>query len=237
MEEVIKYFESLEARLAAAEARVKALEQEREALQQDRDALRKRLAQLEAGLQEINPKLVAFGGSLNKILEIIQENQIELPEKPEVPEVPETPENPEIIENPETPEIPETPEPVVEPEPEPELELTAEPEPVQEEPVAEEPAKEEPVQEEPVQEEASPKAAIYGKAVDDIRMAISLGDRFLYQRELFGQNAELMQRTLDELNALRSFEQALEYVNTHFQWDTESTTYQQFVVTLHRRFG
>ena len=228
MEEVIKYFESLEARLAAAEARVKALEQEREALQQDRDALRKRLAQLEAGLQEINPKLVAFGGSLNKILEIIQENQIELPEKPEIPENPE---------NPETPEIPENPEPEVEPEPEPELELTAEPEPVQEEPVAEEPAKEEPVQEEPVAEEASPKAAIYGKAVDDIRMAISLGDRFLYQRELFGQNAELMQRTLDELNALRSFDEALEYVNTHFQWDTESTTYQQFVVTLHRRFG
>ena len=71
----------------------------------------------------------------------------------------------------------------------------------------------------------------------DIRQAISLGDRFLYQRELFGQNAELMQRTLTELDALSSFEEALEYVNTHFQWDTESNSYQQFLVTLHRRFG
>jgi uncharacterized coiled-coil protein SlyX len=99
-------------------------------------------------------------------------------------------------------------------------------------------APEEPVKEEPAKEEpASPKAAVYGKAVDDIRLAISLGDRFLYQRELFGQNAELMQRTLTELNELGSFDEAISYINSHFQWDSDSNTYQQFIVTLHRRFG
>ena len=86
------------------------------------------------------------------------------------------------------------------------------------------------------EETASPKAAIYGKAVADIRQAISLGDRFLYQRELFGQNAELMQKTLTELNALGSFDEAMEYIS-RFGWDTESNSYQQFIVTLHRRFG
>lgn len=110
---------------------------------------------------------------------------------------------------PEIPEVPETPEAPAEP-------------------IKEEPAKEEP---------ASPKAAVYGKAVDDIRLAISLGDRFLYQRELFGQNAELMQRTLTELNELGSFDEAISYINSHFQWDSDSNTYQQFIVTLHRRFG
>ena len=88
----------------------------------------------------------------------------------------------------------------------------------------------------PVEETASPKAAIYGKAVEDIRQAISLGDRFLYQRELFGQNAELMQKALTELNALSSFDEAMNYIR-QFGWDTESSTYQQFIVTLHRRFG
>ena len=103
-----------------------------------------------------------------------------------------------------------------------------------EEPVAETPKEEEP---QPVQEEvASPKAAIYGMPVDDIRKAISLGDRFLYQRELFGQNAELMQRTLTELDALSSYDEAVAYI-AQFNWDTESNTYQQFIVTLHRRFG
>ena len=95
---------------------------------------------------------------------------------------------------------------------------------------------EEPKEEKVAEEQASPKAAVYGKAVDDIRQAISLGDRFLYQRELFGQNAELMQRTLTELNALGSFDEAMNYI-AQFNWDQESNSYQQFIVTLHRRFG
>ena len=95
---------------------------------------------------------------------------------------------------------------------------------------------EEPKEEKVEEEQASPKAAVYGKAVDDIRQAISLGDRFLYQRELFGQNAELMQRTLTELNALGSFNEAMNYI-AQFNWDQESNSYQQFIVTLHRRFG
>ena len=128
-------------------------------------------------------------------------------------------------------------------------EVVKEPEPVAE-PAVEEPVKEEPVVEEPVAEaepepevkeepaeQASPKAAVYGKPVDDIRLAISLGDRFLYQRELFDQNAELMQRTLTDINELGSYEEAIMYIGKHFQWDTESKTYQQFLVTLHRRFG
>ena len=110
-------------------------------------------------------------------------------------------------------------EPKVEPQPEPvQAESAVDPEPAQEE------------------EQVSPKAAVYGKAVDDIRQAISLGDRFLYQRELFGQNAELMQRTLTELNALGSFDEAMNYI-AQFGWDQESNSYQQFIVTLHRRFG
>ena len=167
MEEVIKYFEQLEARIAALEAEVA--------------ELKKR------PLPE--PQVVEK--------EVIKEVVVE---KPVVVATP-----------------------VVEPQPE----------PVKEEPVvAPEPVIEEPKEE----EQASPKAAVYGKAVDDIRQAISLGDRFLYQRELFGQNAELMQRTLTEINALGSFDEAMNYI-AKFGWDQESNSYQQFIVTLHRRFG
>ena len=52
-----------------------------------------------------------------------------------------------------------------------------------------------------------------------------------------GQNAELMQRTLTEINELKSFDEAMSYINSRFQWDSESNSYQQFVVSLHRRFG
>ena len=193
MEEVIKYFEGLEERIATLEAELASLEAEI-------DELKSRPAPEPQVVEKVVEKIV------EKPVEVIKEVVVEKPVVVAAPVVPEKPEEPEAI---------------------------------QEEPVAEEPVKEEPVKEDPApakEEVASPKAAVYGKAVDDIRQAISLGDRFLYQRELFNQNAELMQKTLTELNELGSFDEAIQYIS-RFGWDTESNSYQQFIVALHRRFG
>lgn len=206
MEELIKYFQSLESRLTAQEERLAA-----------QSVL---IATLEAKVEELQkrpaPQPEVVEKIVEKPVEVIKEVVVEKPVAVAAPAAAPVVEPVEVKE------------PVVAPEP-----IAApEPEPVKEEPVKEEPIKEEPV----VEEVASPKAAVYGKAVSDIRQAISLGDRFLYQRELFGQNAELMQRTLTELNGLGSFDEAMSYI-ARFGWDTESNTYQQFIVTLHRRFG
>lgn len=178
MEEVIKYFESLEARIAALEAQVEELKNRPEPE------------------PKVVEKVVEVEKIVEKPVEVIKEVVVE---KPVVVAAP-------VVE----PELPAEPQPEQKPEPQP--------------------------QPEQPKEVVSPNASIYGKAVDDIRQAISLGDRFLYQRELFNQNAELMQRTLTELNALSSFDEAMEYIS-RFHWDAESSTYQQFIVTLHRRFG
>lgn len=104
-----------------------------------------------------------------------------------------------------------------------------------EEPIAEEPvANEEKVV---AEETVAPKANLYGKPVDDIKQAIALGDRFLFQRELFRQNVELMQRTFADINALHSFNEAIAYLDRHFDWDKESNTYALFLTALHRRFS
>ena len=118
-------------------------------------------------------------------------------------------------------------------------------EPIVEEPIAVEPIIEEPIVEEPVadegkvvaEESVAPKANLYGKPVDDIKQAIALGDRFLFQRELFRQNVELMQRTFADINALHSFNEAIAYLDRHFDWDKESNTYALFLTALHRRFS
>ena len=196
MEDLIKYFEGLEERIATLEAELASLEAEM-------DELKNRPEPEPQVVEKVVEKIV----EVEKPVEVIKEVIKEVVKEPEVVAEPE----PEPV-------VPEAPEEV-----EPQPETVAEPQP------APEP---EPVQE----EQASPNAALYGKAVDDIRKAISLGDRFLYQRELFGQNAELMQRTLTELNALSSFVEAMNYI-AHFNWDQESNSYQQFIVTLHRRFG
>ena len=181
MEELINYFEALEARIEALEE-----------AQQNNEAI---IASLESEIEELKSRPAPEPQVIEKVVEKVVE-------KPVVKEI--VVEKPVVVAAPVT-----TPKPEQKQEPKPG----------------------------PQPEPASPKAAIYGKSVDDIRLAISLGDRFLYQRELFGQNAELMQRTLTELNELGSFDEAMTYIAEHFQWDTESNTYQQFLVTLHRRFG
>ena len=134
-----------------------------------------------------------------------------------------------------------------------EIEDTTEPEPVVDEPIADpvmEPVAVEPttpveetaVVEEPVVEKPAPRAvptqtSLFGSAVEDIRHAISLGDRFLFQRELFAGNGELMQKTLDELNALGSLSEAMEYMADNFDWDQDSTAVQLFENVLKRRFS
>lgn len=84
---------------------------------------------------------------------------------------------------------------------------------------------------------STPQPTLCGPAVSDIRQAISLGDRFLFQRELFAGNGEQMQKTLEELNGLHTLSEAISYVQEHFDWDMESTAAGLFVNVLKRRFN
>ena len=53
-----------------------------------------------------------------------------------------------------------------------------------------------------------------------------------------GQNGELMQKTLEELNKQTDFDAAVNYLDRKFpQWDKESPAYELFINVLHRRFG
>lgn len=121
-------------------------------------------------------------------------------------------------------ELEELPEPLAAPEEqaaEPQPEIPAEPTP---EP---EPARE---------NHPQPFSAQVGTPVDDIRKAISLGDRFLFVRELFANNGEELQKTIDALNQLHSLDEALDWIDRHFNWDKESKAYELFVNVLRRRY-
>ena len=129
-------------------------------------------------------------------------------------------------------------EPVVEPAPETIVAPEPAPQPVPEvkvEPVIE--VKVEKPAPQPAQRPMPQQTSLFAAGVEDIRQAISLGDRFLFQRELFAGNGELMQKTLDEINSLGSLSEAMDYVLDNFEWDKESTAVQLFENVLKRRFG
>ena len=244
IQSITAYTAALEQKLSALEARVAQLEEANEAMRREGDEAKALIATLQAE--------VATLASTGVVTTPAEEPEVEIELIVEDPQEQETPE--ELVEEPaETPqEVPVEEMPL---EPLESLEIIEEEEPVAEpvvEPVTVTVPAPQPVQStdnlapcdtpsvKPIQpaKGAQPlQTSLFGTAVDDIRQAISLGDRFLFQRELFAGNGELMQKTLDELNGLGSLEEAMDYVADNFEWDSDSTAVQLFENVLKRRFG
>ena len=214
------------------------------ALEQKISALEVRVAQLEQQIEEANETIGRLGERLEAKGERLEEPEIEieLVMDDDDEEVSVEQETLEIIEDTTEPEP--VAEPVAEPIAEPVIEPMVEPAPIVElepqvepAPVVVEPVVEKPVVEKPAPRPMPQQTSLFGTAVEDIRQAISLGDRFLFQRELFAGNGELMQKTLDEINALGSLSEAITYIQDNFEWDKESTAVQLFENVLKRRFG
>ena len=235
------------------------------ALEQKLSALEARVAQLEAQLEEANEAIGQLGERLEAKGEMLEDPEVEiLKEKrkqlaeelarletleitddaPILTEEPVVEESEPVVEEPASAPVVElepivepvvvpvepTPQPVVEPAPAPQPEATAEP-------VAE-PTQPRHNATQQLHNATQPlQTSLFGTAVEDIRQAISLGDRFLFQRELFAGNGELMQKTLDEINNLDSLNEAMDYVLDNFDWDKESTAVQLFENVLKRRFA
>ena len=230
MNELIQYFQALEARLAAQDAKIAALEQRLAEKDQ-------RLADMNDNLNSVLQVLPALSENIESIKQMLKEG-VQVTAEPDVEVELVYPEDEEA-----TVELPQEA-PAAEPEPAPQPEPVAEPEP-QPEQVVEQPAPEpvvEQPQPEPVAEQPKPEAprapqqtSLFGTPVTDIRQAVSIGDRFLFQRELFGGNAEKLQQTLTELNNLHSLDEAVALVDK-FGWDKQSPTYELFLNVLRRRF-
>ena len=233
---ITDYTTALEQKLSALEARVAQLEEANEAMRHEGDEAKALIATLQAEVAALAAAGVVAAPSEEPEVEIelIIEEDTETAngEVKTENELVEELQEQETIEEPveESTEIPQ--------------EVPAEEMPLE---ILEEPKVEEymakPVAE-PVTSEPAPaprptptQTSLFGSAVEDIRQAISLGDRFLFQRELFAGNGELMQKTLDEINSLNSLSEAMDYVLDNFEWDKESTAVQLFENVLKRRFS
>ena len=214
---ITDYTTALEQKLSALEARVAQLEEANEAMEREGDEAKALIATLQVELAALTATGVTVTPAeepeveIELIVEEDTETENELVEEPQA----DVQEELEQLEPLESLEIIEEEEPVAEPVVEPILEPAPQP------------------ASRPIPQQTS----LFGAAVEDIRQAISLGDRFLFQRELFAGNGELMQKTLDEINSLGSLGEAMDYVADNFEWDKESTAVQLFENVLKRRFS
>ena len=219
MNELIEYFKKIEARLAALEEA-----QQAQSKQQGKDT------EIKEELEEMCDQMSAILTSLSRMEELVsqyEETQAELESRIDALE------SRVEFDVPDEDGFDEDEEPEPEPEPaEPEPEEEPEEEPVL--PIVE--PEEDENEDEPEAEPEPEVAHSVVPKVTDIKKAISLGDRFLFQRELFGGNGEQMAKTIAELNKLDSLDEAEAYIDKRFNWDKESSTYELFHNILKRRW-
>ena len=261
---ITDYTTTLEQKLSALEARVAQLEAANEAMRHEGDEAKALVATLQAEVAalaatgavaaqaaepEVEIELIVEEETESENEEVTTENEFaeEPPAEKPQEEVQAELEPLEILDELEVAEpvvvepvvVEPVVEPIIVPAPAPQPEATAEPvvEPIVE-PAPQPEVKAEPVAApQPAPRPVPQQTSLFGAAVEDIRQAISLGDRFLFQRELFAGNGELMQKTLDEINNLGSLNEAMDYVLDNFDWDKESTAVQLFENVLKRRFS
>ena len=232
---ITAYATALEQKISALETRVALLETESGKLKTKNEALEAQIATLQAEVAALAAAGVAIQTTDPEVeIELIveetdQSDSSDLSDQSAEPPQEEVQED--ILEPLDILEEPEAEEAEVEPTIEPKL--VAEPAPAPQPEVKAEPI----VASQPVSRPMPQQTSLFGTAVEDIRQAISLGDRFLFQRELFAGNGELMQKTLDEINSLGSLSEAMDYVLDNFDWDKESTAVQLFENVLKRRFA
>lgn len=76
-----------------------------------------------------------------------------------------------------------------------------------------------------------------GTVVDDIHDAVTLNDKLCFLGDLFGGDTDLYKFTLNRINELGSFREALSYLRSEFpNWDESSTEVYRFYMIVRRRF-
>ena len=74
------------------------------------------------------------------------------------------------------------------------------------------------------------------KNFSDFRKAFSLNDRFRFRRELFGGDDARMNKVINDLNDLHSYEDSVTYLNNELKWNIEDEAVADFIKLLEKRF-
>lgn len=77
---------------------------------------------------------------------------------------------------------------------------------------------------------------INNKKIIDLKSSITLGDRFRFQRELFGGNGEKMNKAISDFNSFETMTEAQSYIAKNFDWPLDNDAVSDFIQLLQRRY-
>ena len=193
------------------------------------------LQELEAELASLKEKVRAFEDKLEAFRQLPQEETVEESDFTDMEiGVPDLPEPEPVVETEPIPEPEPVPEPVTELEPEPIPEPV--PAPVEAPEPAPKPAA--PAVPRPETERLPWRMDKPGMSVKNLRSGISLYDRALFIGTLFKEDYALYDRTISELNALSSLDEAVDYLLERFpDWNLKSDIVYNFMMAIRKKLG
>lgn len=74
------------------------------------------------------------------------------------------------------------------------------------------------------------------KGTHDITSAFSINDRFLFQRELFDDDAEKFNDTIAQMQRMRDIDQVQQFMTDVLQWNTSDDVVKEFVRLINKSF-
>ena len=221
----------IEAELASLKQQFLALEEKVESLRRmpsEEPVEESDFTDIEIGVADL-PEETAPAPAEEPVPEVVEPLEMDLEE--DLPE-------PEPVPEPE-PEPAPAPEPEPEPVPEPEPAPAPEPEPVPEpEPAPEPEPKPKPAVPRPETERLPWRLDKPGLSVKNIRSGISLYDRALFIGTLFKEDYALYDKTISELNALSTLDEAVDYLLERFpDWNLKSDIVYNFMMAIRKKLG
>jgi hypothetical protein len=72
--------------------------------------------------------------------------------------------------------------------------------------------------------------------IDDLTKAIKLNDKIWYSNELFEGNLDLYRETIRTINKMEELDEALNFLESNFQFDQEKKSFKSFIEMIYRRF-
>jgi len=75
------------------------------------------------------------------------------------------------------------------------------------------------------------------KPIKDINSAIGLNDKFIFIRELFNNNKDHYNETIQVLNNFDTFENAVSFLTENFDWDNEDPIFERLKELVRRKYS
>ncbi len=94
---------------------------------------------------------------------------------------------------------------------------------------------------EDVKEEIIPNSSLLtpnceAQALRNLMSVISLGDKFRFRHDLFSDSNDLFKETIEILNTIEKFDEAVSYLQGKFNWDAEDATVVYFYDIIRPKF-